>query len=116
MPGPSARPAADFPPPRVEGRDDLPVLALDFAEVGLWVFDPATGALFWPARVKAMFGLSPDVPVTIADFNAGVHLEDLAAPLPKSRPTATASPSATTGRYPARRRAWACNCSARSAR
>nr|MDQ2733788.1 PAS domain-containing sensor histidine kinase [Pseudomonadota bacterium] len=32
--------------------------------------------LFWPARVKAMFGISSDVPVTMADFYAGLHPDD----------------------------------------
>jgi PAS domain-containing protein len=34
---------------------------------GTWTSSPHT--LFWPPRVKAMFGISPDVPVTMADFS-----------------------------------------------
>ncbi len=51
-------------------------LALDVAEIGQWDVDQATGAMFWPPRVKAMFGISPDVPVTLDDFYNGVHPDD----------------------------------------
>ncbi len=51
-------------------------LATEAAEVGLWDVDLVTDTLFWPPRVKAMFGISPDVPVSMADFYAGLHPED----------------------------------------
>ncbi|MET1110477.1 MAG: PAS domain S-box protein [Allosphingosinicella sp.] len=51
-------------------------LATESAEIGLWDVDGRTDAMFWPPRVKAMFGISPDVPVTLADFPAGVHPDD----------------------------------------
>jgi PAS domain S-box-containing protein len=51
-------------------------LATEAAEVGLWDVDAVTGALYWPARVKAMFGISPDAPATMDDFYAGLHPED----------------------------------------
>jgi PAS domain S-box-containing protein len=51
-------------------------LALEVAEIGQWHVDTATETMFWPPRVKAMFGISPDVPVTLADFLNGVHPED----------------------------------------
>ena len=51
-------------------------LALDVAEIGLWDVDQATGSMFWPPRVKAMFGISPEVPVTLGDFLNGVHPDD----------------------------------------
>lgn len=54
-------------------------LATEAAEVGLWDVDLLTDTLFWPARVKAMFGISPEVPVSMADFYIGLHPEDLAA-------------------------------------
>ncbi|MFY9295024.1 MAG: PAS domain S-box protein [Methylorubrum rhodinum] len=54
-------------------------LATENAEVGLWDVDPIADSLFWPARVKAMFGISPDVPVSMADFHDGLHPEDRAA-------------------------------------
>ena len=53
-------------------------LAVENAEVGLWDVDPVAGTLYWPARVKAMFGISPEVPVTMDDFYAGLHPEDRA--------------------------------------
>jgi PAS domain S-box-containing protein len=53
-------------------------LATDAAEVGLWDVDLLTDTLFWPSRVKAMFGISPDMPVSMADFYAGLHPDDRA--------------------------------------
>jgi PAS domain S-box-containing protein len=57
-------------------REEQLRLATDAAEVGLWDVDLVSDTLFWPARVKAMFGISPDVPVSMADFYAGLHPED----------------------------------------
>jgi PAS domain S-box-containing protein len=54
-------------------------LAIDAAEIGFWDVDPASGRLVWPARVKAMFGISADVDVSMADFYAGLHPDDLEA-------------------------------------
>ncbi|MGY2046720.1 PAS domain-containing protein [Methylobacterium sp. JK268] len=51
-------------------------LATEAAEVGLWDVDVVNDTLFWPPRVKAMFGISPDVPVTMTDYFAGLHPED----------------------------------------
>jgi PAS domain S-box-containing protein len=51
-------------------------LATEAAEIGLWDVDNVTDTLFWPALIKAMFGISPDVPVSMADFFAGLHPED----------------------------------------
>jgi PAS domain S-box-containing protein len=53
-------------------------LATEAAEVGLWDVDMLTDTLYWPARVKAMFGISAQVPVSMADFYAGLHPEDRA--------------------------------------
>jgi PAS domain S-box-containing protein len=57
-------------------REEQLRLAIDAGDVGLWDVDPETGGLYWPARVKAMFGISPDVDVTMADFYAGLHPGD----------------------------------------
>jgi PAS domain S-box-containing protein len=57
-------------------REEQLRLATDAAEVGLWDVDMVTDTLFWPPRVKAMFGISPDVPVSMADFYAGLHPQD----------------------------------------
>ncbi len=54
-------------------------LATDAAEIGLWDLDPKTDVLYWPARVKAMFGISAHVPISMQDFYAGLHPEDRAA-------------------------------------
>ena len=51
-------------------------LATEFAEVGLWDVDISSDALYWPPRVNAMFGLPPDVPVTLKEFRAFLHPED----------------------------------------
>lgn len=56
-------------------------LATDAAEVGLWDVDLLTDTLFWSARVKAMFGISPHLPVSMSDFYAGVHPDDRAGTL-----------------------------------
>jgi PAS domain S-box-containing protein len=51
-------------------------LATEAAEIGSWDVDNVTDTLFWPPRVKAMFGISADVPVSMADFYAGLHPQD----------------------------------------
>jgi PAS domain S-box-containing protein len=51
-------------------------LATEAAEVGLWDLDVGSGTLYWPARVKAMFGISADVPVSMADYYRGLHPDD----------------------------------------
>jgi len=52
-------------------------LATEFGEVGLWDVDNGDGALYWDDRVRALFGHSPGVPVTMADFYQGLHPDDL---------------------------------------
>jgi PAS domain S-box-containing protein len=51
-------------------------LATEVGEIGQWDVDPSTGSMFWPPRVKAMFGISPDVPVTLEDYINGIHPDD----------------------------------------
>ncbi|KAA2235925.1 PAS domain S-box protein [Salinarimonas soli] len=51
-------------------------LAIETAEIGLWDVDLRTDTLFWPPRIKAAFGISPDVPVSMNDFYAGLHPDD----------------------------------------
>jgi len=51
-------------------------LATEAAEIGLWDLDVETDTLFWPPRVKAMFGISPDIPCSMADFQTGIHPDD----------------------------------------
>ena len=51
-------------------------LATEAADVGLWDVNLVSSTLFWPPRVKAMFGISADVEVSMADFYAGLHPDD----------------------------------------
>jgi PAS domain S-box-containing protein len=51
-------------------------LATENAEIGFWDVDPVHDILTWPARTKAMFGISPDVPVSMRDFYDGLHPDD----------------------------------------
>ncbi len=57
-------------------REEQLRLAIDAAEVGLWDVDVPTNTLYWPARVKAMFGISPDATATLDDFVACLHPQD----------------------------------------
>ncbi len=51
-------------------------LATEAAEIGTWDLDLKTDILTWSDRTKAMFGISPDVPCSMADFYAGLHPDD----------------------------------------
>jgi PAS domain S-box-containing protein len=51
-------------------------LATEHADIGFWDVDPVKDRLVWPASVKAMFGLSPGVEVSIQDFYEGLHPDD----------------------------------------
>jgi PAS domain S-box-containing protein len=51
-------------------------LATEAAEIGFWDVDLVNDALVWPERVKAMFGISAHVEVSMADFYAGLHPDD----------------------------------------
>jgi len=52
------------------------LLATEAAEIGFWDVDVTLDRLFWPASVKAMFGISADVPVSMEDFYNGLHPDD----------------------------------------
>ncbi|WP_409189731.1 PAS domain S-box protein [Bradyrhizobium sp. RDM4] len=51
-------------------------LATANADVGFWDVDEVNQVLHWPPLVKAMFGISPERPVSMADFFSGLHPED----------------------------------------
>lgn len=52
--------------------------ALDSAGIGIWQFDPTTGALEWDARVREVVEAGPDVVPTWTDhFLPAVHRDDL---------------------------------------
>ena len=57
-------------------REEQLRLAIDSADVGEWDVDIASGSMFWPPRVKAMFGISAEAPVTLQDYYDGVHPDD----------------------------------------
>ena len=59
--------------------EELLRLSTSAAEIGLWNVDHLSGVMFWDDRCKAMFGIAPDVPVTLDDFYGGVHPDDLEA-------------------------------------
>lgn len=62
----------------VESEEQLR-LAIEAAEVGLWDVDPINDRLFWPERVKVMFGIHSGRGVSMADFYEGLHPGDRAA-------------------------------------
>jgi len=51
-------------------------LATEAADIGWWDVEEGHGRLCWPPRVKAMFGISADAPVSMDDFYAGLHPDD----------------------------------------
>jgi PAS domain S-box-containing protein len=54
-------------------------LAAEMAEIGTWDLDLIADRVEWSDRTRAMFGISPGLPVTLNDFYAGLHPEDLKA-------------------------------------
>jgi PAS domain S-box-containing protein len=56
--------------------EELLRLASEAAEVGLWDVNVVSNELYWDAACKAMFGISPDVPVTMTDFYNHLHPDD----------------------------------------
>ncbi|HZY18775.1 MAG TPA: PAS domain S-box protein [Ramlibacter sp.] len=71
-------------------------LATEAAEVSFWDVDVRAGTLYWPPRLRAMFGIAGDGPVTLDDFFAGLHPDDLEA---TSRAFAAAMDPARRARY-----------------
>lgn len=51
-------------------------LATEHADIGFWDVDPVHDQLVWPPRVKAMFGISANAPVSMKDFYDGLHPDD----------------------------------------
>jgi PAS domain S-box-containing protein len=51
-------------------------LAVEATELGLWDLNLRTQDLHWSDRCKAMFGISPDMPVSMQDFHDGLHPGD----------------------------------------
>lgn len=61
---------------RLRSSEERLRLAVDNADVGFWDVDLVKDELVWPARTKAMFGIAPETPVTLADFYGGLHPDD----------------------------------------
>ena len=51
--------------------------ATELVGLGIYSWDPVTGALDWDDQVRAMWGLPPGSPVAIEDYEAGIHRDDL---------------------------------------
>ncbi|VXB43324.1 Histidine kinase [Luteimonas sp. 9C] len=51
-------------------------LATEAADLGFWDVDLLHDALIWSPRTRAMFGISPGVPVSLQDFYDGLHPQD----------------------------------------
>ena len=58
-----------------EGEQRLRI-AKDAAKLGIYDYDVATGTIMWDARVRQLWGVAPDAPVTIETFFSGLHPED----------------------------------------
>ncbi|KQW67068.1 hypothetical protein ASE17_20355 [Phenylobacterium sp. Root77] len=51
-------------------------LATDAADIGFWDVDVVRQLLFWPPRVRRMFGIADEAPIGLGDFYAGLHPDD----------------------------------------
>jgi PAS domain S-box-containing protein len=52
--------------------------AAELAGLGIYSWDPVSGALNWDDRLRAMWGLPSDMPVDMTVLEAGIHPDDLA--------------------------------------
>ncbi|MEI6946899.1 PAS domain-containing protein [Paraflavisolibacter sp. H34] len=52
--------------------------ALEASDIGVWDYDPQSGELVWSKKCYELWGLSPDQPVTLDTFRAGLHPDDRA--------------------------------------
>ena len=51
--------------------------ATELVGLGIYSWDPVTGALDWDERLRAMWGLPADAPVDMDVYEAGIHPNDL---------------------------------------
>lgn len=70
--------------------------ATELVGLGIYSWDPTTGALEWDDRLRAMWGLPPDASVDMTVYEAGIHADDL--PRVRQAIAACADP-AGDGRY-----------------
>src|SRR5690606_23481828 len=68
-------------------------LAVAASRLGMWDYEPPTGALVWDERCRAMFGLTADEPVDLGVFELLCHPDDKARMLRRVE-AAIARPSA----------------------
>jgi len=52
--------------------------ATELVGIGIYAWDPRSGALEWDDRLRAMWDLPADAPVDLATFEAGIHPDDRA--------------------------------------
>ncbi len=52
-------------------------LATEAAEIAFWDVNVVDRSLVWQPRLRAMFGITTDEPLTLADFYTGLHPDDL---------------------------------------
>jgi PAS domain S-box-containing protein len=64
---------------RMEVSEESLRLVADAADIGTWDLDMATTTLTWSDRTRAMFSLTTGRAVTLEDFYAGLHPDDLEA-------------------------------------
>ena len=60
-----------------EGEQRLRI-AKDAAKLGIYQYEVVTGSILWDERVRQLWGVSPDLPITIDTFFSGLHPEDRA--------------------------------------
>jgi PAS domain S-box-containing protein len=51
-------------------------LATDAAEIAFWDVNVPDGSLIWQPRLRTMFGITTDEPLSLDDFFAGLHPDD----------------------------------------
>lgn len=51
-------------------------IAKDAAKLGIYDYDIVTGTIVWDARVRELWGVPPNMPVSIDTFFEGLHPED----------------------------------------
>lgn len=52
--------------------------ATELVGIGIYAWDPVSGALEWDDRLRAMWDIPPDAPVDLATFEGGIHADDRA--------------------------------------
>jgi len=64
---------------RVKEAEERLRLAVEAAKVGVWDYDPKSGALRVDVRYRRLFGLGPDAEVTVDVMRGAIHPDDLPA-------------------------------------